>query len=415
MKKSNIPSLLSRILPILGLLGLSVGLHGETTLTLGNSTGSTGDEKTVSLYITSDQGALAAQFDLYYDPAVVTLGTMEDGTALQDHETDVEETSDGVMRVTILSNTNAAFNEGSLLDIQLSYLQDVAEGQSALTLQNVLLIDNQVGVLEYSELVPVGTPVIGGISATVAGNAVTFQATVDSGTGLSYLWDLGDGTIASSASVTHTFSATGTYMVTLGVSNLISTSTATASVTVGKGGATVVLSNLEQTANGLPRTVTVTTDPEGLPSTVTYNGSTHAPSEPGSYTVEVTVTGDDYEGTATGVLVIKGWLDALSDDTEDLGGGWKRLDWFGYLQQGSTSWVYHSDHGWIFPVSGGEDSLWMYWPEGDWVWTGKGVYPHLFRTGREGAEGSWLYYYQGTQSPTHLFDYGTDEWTTRNP
>ena len=83
---------------------------------------------------------------------------MEDGTALDDHEVDVEEIADGIMRVTILSNTNAPFASGSLLDIQLTYLVDIPEGESALNLQNVLLIDNQVGVLEYSNLNLWATP-----------------------------------------------------------------------------------------------------------------------------------------------------------------------------------------------------------------------------------------------------------------
>jgi hypothetical protein len=403
------------LLAHLALLAVQPVLNAETILSLGDTSGEKGVKKTVPVYLTSTEGVVAAQFDLYYDPTEVSIGKMEDGDGLDDHESDVQQIAEGIMRVTLLSNNNNPFTDGSLMNIQLGFNQDVAEGTASLTLENVLLIDDGVELLQYSELVPVGTPVIRGISASVVGNAVTFQASVDSGTGLSYLWDFGDETTSQLSTVTHSYTAAGSYLVTLAVSNLISTSTASANVTVGKAGVVVILSNLEQTADGLPKTVTVTTDPPGMPYAVTYNDSPQAPSEAGTYIVSVTITGDDYTGTSTGLFVIKGWLDALSDDTEDLGGGWKRLDWFGYLQQGSTSWVYHSDHGWIYPVSSGEDSLWMYWPEGDWVWTGKGVYPHLFRTDSEGAEGSWLYYFQGSQSPTHLFDYGTSDWINRNP
>jgi hypothetical protein len=78
------------------------------------------------------------------------------------------------------------------------------------------------------------------------------------------------------------------------------------SFAIAKATATLTLSNLAQSFNGSPRNVTVTTTPAGLSGvTVTYDGSTTAPSAVGSYDVIASLLHDDYEAVnATGELVI---------------------------------------------------------------------------------------------------------------
>ena len=66
----------------------------------------------------------------------------------------------------------------------------------------------------------------------------------------------------------------------------------------------VSLSNLSQTYDGTPKTATVTTDPAGLATQVSYDGSYTAPTAAGSYTVVATVTESGYSGVATGTLTI---------------------------------------------------------------------------------------------------------------
>jgi hypothetical protein len=68
--------------------------------------------------------------------------------------------------------------------------------------------------------------------------------------------------------------------------------------------ASVTLSNLTQTYDGTPKSVGVSTSPGGLPTTVTYNGSTMPPTAAGSYSVVATVTDPAYLGSATGTLTI---------------------------------------------------------------------------------------------------------------
>jgi hypothetical protein len=75
-------------------------------------------------------------------------------------------------------------------------------------------------------------------------------------------------------------------------------------ITIVKAAATVSLSNLSQTSDGSPKPVTVTTVPAGLGVTVTYNGFTSVPSAAGSYSVVATINDANYQGTASGTLVI---------------------------------------------------------------------------------------------------------------
>ncbi len=68
--------------------------------------------------------------------------------------------------------------------------------------------------------------------------------------------------------------------------------------------ATVSLSNLNQVYDGNPKPVSVATDPGGLAVDVTYNGSPTAPTNAGTYTVVATINDPNYQGSATGTLII---------------------------------------------------------------------------------------------------------------
>jgi autotransporter-associated beta strand protein len=68
--------------------------------------------------------------------------------------------------------------------------------------------------------------------------------------------------------------------------------------------ATVALGNLTQTYDGTARIVTATTTPDGLTVEITYNGSTLAPTNAGSYAVIGTVISEMYQGTTNATLVV---------------------------------------------------------------------------------------------------------------
>lgn len=79
-----------------------------------------------------------------------------------------------------------------------------------------------------------------------------------------------------------------------------------ATVTVLPGQAAVSLENLHQVFDGSPRPVTALTDPAGLAVAIHYGQSMTPPVFPGSYEVVATVGNPDYQGSATGTLVISG-------------------------------------------------------------------------------------------------------------
>jgi len=80
---------------------------------------------------------------------------------------------------------------------------------------------------------------------------------------------------------------------------------ATGQLQIAKASGTVMLSNLIQVYTGSAVSVTTTTTPVGLAVTVTYNGSTNLPINAGTYSVIATITDPNYQGSATGQLLIQ--------------------------------------------------------------------------------------------------------------
>ncbi len=89
----------------------------------------------------------------------------------------------------------------------------------------------------------------------------------------------------------------------------------TASVTITPAPASVTLGSLTSTYTGAPPPVSTTTDPAGLSVAITYDGSTIAPTNAGSYKVEANITHPNYQGSTSGTLVI-----SRGSATIDLGG-----------------------------------------------------------------------------------------------
>jgi hypothetical protein len=94
-------------------------------------------------------------------------------------------------------------------------------------------------------------------------------------------------------------------------------SSGTTTITITRATATVTLSNMSQTYEGTPRPVSIATNPSGLSTNVTYNGSASVPTNAGSYAVAATITDPNYTGSANGTLVIA----KASSTTTILGGG----------------------------------------------------------------------------------------------
>ncbi|UII25496.1 MBG domain-containing protein [Fulvivirga maritima] len=96
----------------------------------------------------------------------------------------------------------------------------------------------------------------------------------------------------------------GTYDVVVNIDNINYQGSFTDQLQVQKATGIVTLSAFTTTYNGTAQQVGVSTSPAGLPYEVTYNGSTTAPTNAGTYNVEATITSNNYAGEATGVFTI---------------------------------------------------------------------------------------------------------------
>jgi hypothetical protein len=99
--------------------------------------------------------------------------------------------------------------------------------------------------------------------------------------------------------------AAGNYNVVAKLANANYEGSTTGTLTIAKATATVSLGDLSQTYNGLPRSATAATNATGNRSfEFIYNGSSSAPIAPGNYSIVVKLANANYQGTATGTLVI---------------------------------------------------------------------------------------------------------------
>jgi hypothetical protein len=91
----------------------------------------------------------------------------------------------------------------------------------------------------------------------------------------------------------------------------------------------------------------------------------------------------------------------------DLGGGWRRLDWFGAFWDPGSGWIYHAEHGWMYALADTTSSIWFYTFDLGWLWSGSWAYPWLWRAN----DGAWLYYFRDT-SPRAFYNVttGQAEW-----
>lgn len=113
---------------------------------------------------------------------------------------------------------------------------------------------------------------------------------------------------ATTGVISGTPTAAGSYLVEVIATNAAGTGSQTVAITVAAAPLVITLPNgsspVTAAYDGAPIEVSVTTSPAGVPVTVTYNGSTTAPTLPGTYQVVATSSDPNYTGSVTGTLVI---------------------------------------------------------------------------------------------------------------
>ncbi len=85
--------------------------------------------------------------------------------------------------------------------------------------------------------------------------------------------------------------------------------------------------------------------------------------------------------------------------------GWKESEWFGVFYDAENGWLYHADHGWVHIAEGGPDATWFWNEENQWVWTGKNIYPHLYRD----RDAAWLYFFKQALPEKVFYNHKTQE------
>jgi hypothetical protein len=86
--------------------------------------------------------------------------------------------------------------------------------------------------------------------------------------------------------------------------------------------------------------------------------------------------------------------------------GWKESEWFGVFYDAENGWLYHADHGWIHVAEGGQNATWFWSDTNQWVWTGKNIYPHLYRN----RDAAWLYFFKQALPAKLFYNHKTQEF-----
>jgi len=84
-----------------------------------------------------------------------------------------------------------------------------------------------------------------------------------------------------------------------------------------------------------------------------------------------------------------------------LDNGWMQSDWFGTFTHYPQNWIFHSRLGWLYIPDSTTEELWLWAPDHGWLWTGKDVFPHLYKN----STGTWLYLLDQEMKGKNFYDY----------
>ena len=167
----------------------------------------------------------------------------------------------------------------------------------------VALLENGVpfayaSIASATPAVTLGSVALNDADSVLSAGATTSQA-VNTASGLAAFANLSFGSVQASDTLTATFTV-GPSLTVSATSNPFA---------IAKAGAVVTVTHLSAAYTGAPTPVTVTTQPTGLNTNVSYTDtqnhtSATPPTNAGSYAVTATVNDPNYAGTANATLVI---------------------------------------------------------------------------------------------------------------
>jgi len=108
-------------------------------LRIGDATISAGTAVRVPVTSQAAVGGVAAQFDLSYNPSVVSLAGISSGDAMAGHVVDQHELAPGHWRALVYSTTNNPIASGTLLWLNFNVPPNTPDGVVPLTLANTIV------------------------------------------------------------------------------------------------------------------------------------------------------------------------------------------------------------------------------------------------------------------------------------
>ena len=100
---------------------------------------------------------------------------------------------------------------------------------------------------------------------------------------------------------------------------------------------------------------------------------------------------------------------AWYSDSVDLGNDWRWTYWLGYFNVGVESFIYHSEHKWLYVYQNAFRSNGVYFRDdlmGSILWTSENVYPFLYRF----SDGEWIWYQKDSKDPRWFNKLSKDQW-----
>ena len=66
----------------------------------------------------------------------------------------------------------------------------------------------------------------------------------------------------------------------------------------------------------------------------------------------------------------------LTDDLAEVQSGerWYSSGWLGDFNDAGNGWIFHLQHGWLYPLEDGAGNYWLYHGSLGWLWTGSEIY-----------------------------------------
>lgn len=206
---------------------------------------------------------------------------------------------------------------------------------------------------------------------------------------------------AGQATITATQDGNATFAPALPVSHILNVAPLPATLTIG---------SLAQIADGLPKPVTVTTNPIGLPWTATYDGLTDPPKNAGRYAVVVQIADPNYEGSGAAELVITEPYNPFALLMADPYGS--KATFLGALWDTWYPWIIGEQGWWYVSAQESEAGFWLFDlsidTTGGWLYVAPAFHPFFYSV----TSAQWYAYGGVADQQRYFFDNHLPGWVT---